>query len=343
MEKFDFGVYIGRFEPFHVAHLASVNFALEQCETLIVVIGSCNKPRTTKNPWTAAERGAMILDSLTYEQQQRIKFVLANDHLYNDNVWVTSVQRQVSEITTGGTEHASPTIALFGHEKDDSSFYLRIFPQWKFIETDEIKGVKGATEIRELYFRGDAEFRGYLPNAVIHFLVKFRETPEFEKLKEEFHFIESYKEAWRGAPFPPMFVTVDAVVFKSGHVLVVKRKGNPGKGLPALPGGVLTQKETTRAGAIRELREETGIKVPNAQLSSAIVDSHVFDHPGRSLRGRTITHAFAIDLGTGELPRVRGSDDAEKAWWMPLNEVFASESSFFEDHFHIITHFAQKF
>jgi cytidyltransferase-like protein len=71
MEKFDFGVYIGRFEPFHVAHLASVKFALERCETLIVVIGSCNKPRTTKNPWTAAERGAMILNSLTYEEQQR--------------------------------------------------------------------------------------------------------------------------------------------------------------------------------------------------------------------------------------------------------------------------------
>lgn len=343
MEKFDFGVYIGRFEPFHVAHLASVQFALERCETLIVVIGSCNKPRTTKNPWTAAERGAMILNSLTYEEQQHIRFVLANDHLYNDNVWVTSVQRQVSEITTSATEHASPTIALFGHEKDDSSFYLRIFPQWKFVETDEIKGVKGATEIRELYFRGDAEFQNYLPAAVTDFLLKFSKSDKFEALKEEFHFIESYKEAWRGAPFPPMFVTVDAVVFKSGHVLVVKRKGNPGKGLFALPGGFLNQKETIRAGAIRELREETGIKVSNAQLSSAIVDSHVFDHPGRSLRGRTITHAFAIDLGTGELPRVRGSDDAEKAWWMPLNEVFASEASFFEDHFHIITHFAQKF
>jgi nicotinamide mononucleotide adenylyltransferase len=139
---------------------------IERCETLIVVIGSCNKPRTTKNPWTAAERGAMILNSLTYEEQQHIRFVLANDHLYNDNVWVTSVQRQVSEITTGATEHASPTIALFGHEKDDSSFYLRIFPQWKFVETDEIKGVKGATEIRELYFRGDAEFQNYLPAAV---------------------------------------------------------------------------------------------------------------------------------------------------------------------------------
>jgi bifunctional NMN adenylyltransferase/nudix hydrolase len=74
MEKFDFGVYIGRFEPFHVAHLASVKFALERCETLIVVIGSCNKPRTTKNPWTAAERGAMILNSLTCHLHKQVTY-----------------------------------------------------------------------------------------------------------------------------------------------------------------------------------------------------------------------------------------------------------------------------
>jgi bifunctional NMN adenylyltransferase/nudix hydrolase len=74
--------------------------------------------------------------------------------------------------------------------------------------------------------------------------------------------IEKYKESWKAAPFPPTFVTVDAVVVQSGHVLLVKRKAMPGAGLWALPGGFLNQEETLLDGAIRELKEETKIKVP---------------------------------------------------------------------------------
>jgi bifunctional NMN adenylyltransferase/nudix hydrolase len=70
------------------------------------------------------------------------------------------------------------------------------------------------------------------------------------------------------------------------------------------------------------------------------VDYKVFDYPKRSLRGRVITHAYLIDLGNGSLPQVKGSDDAEKAIWMPLNEFYSREEEFFEDHFHIINYFA---
>ena len=62
-------------------------------------------------------------------------------------------------------------------------------------------------------------------------------------------------------------------------------------------------------------------------------------HPDRSLRGRTITHAFLIELdgGTGELARVKGSDDARKAKWFTLAEVEQMEEVLFEDHKHIIS------
>jgi bifunctional NMN adenylyltransferase/nudix hydrolase len=73
-------------------------------------------------------------------------------------------------------------------------------------------------------------------------------------------------------------------------------------------------------------------------LKGSIKSKEVFDHPERSLRGRTITTAFLIQLTeTGELPPVKGGDDAAKAFWVPIAEAMAKRDQFFEDHYHIIT------
>jgi bifunctional NMN adenylyltransferase/nudix hydrolase len=162
----------------------------------------------------------------------------------------------------------------------------------------------------------------------------------FETLSEEYQMVKKYKEAWKAAPFPPTFMTVDAVVVQSGHILLVKRGDMPGKGLWALPGGFLNQDEKMLDGAIRELKEETKIKVPVPVLKGSIKSSHTFDAPNRSQRGRTITQAFFIDLGfDSKLPKVKGSDDAEKAFWVPLDEVVRNRDKFFEDHVAIVDYF----
>ncbi|MCP9859000.1 adenylyltransferase/cytidyltransferase family protein [Cyanobium sp. Cruz-8D1] len=71
-------------------------------------------------------------------------------------------------------------------------------------------------------------------------------------------------------------------------------------------------------------------------------DRHVFDAPGRSQRGRVITHAFLIQLKGGVLPSVRGGGDADKAFWMPLADIYAHEDTFFEDHVQILQHFISR-
>lgn len=325
-----------------------VRFALQRAKRLVIIIGSFNQARNIKNPWLGAERIEMIKASLTSQEVERIDFVPIRDYLYNDNLWITEVQEAVHNVV--GDEK---DVILVGHKKDASSYYLKMFPHWEFIETGENNPLN-ATSIREKYFTCDAAFKQDVPAPVASLLSRGwclddscpNEHRQFQNLREEFHHIKSYKEAWRGAPFPPIFVTTDAVVVKSGHVLVVRRKGNPGKGLIALPGGFLQQNETTLVGCLRELKEETGIKVSIDELKKAAGQepvTKVFDHPDRSLRGRTITHAFLINLGHGELPHVKGMDDADKAFWLSLRDVSTRENQFFEDHYHIIHHFTSRF
>ena len=40
MKKYQFGIYIGRFQPLHLGHLQTIKFALEQTEQLILILGS---------------------------------------------------------------------------------------------------------------------------------------------------------------------------------------------------------------------------------------------------------------------------------------------------------------
>jgi len=334
----EFGVFIGRFEPFHVAHFSIVKTALESAKRLIIVVGSAFHARTVKNPWSYDDRVKMITSCLTPEEQARVTCVPARDFLYNDNFWITSVLSNVDQITEGAED-----VVLFGHDKDSSSFYLGLFPQWKFFET-HVNMPTDATHIRKLYFEHDLiGVKDLVPAPVFTFLKEFESTETYQRLHEENKHIVEYKASWSAAPFPPVFVTVDAVVIRSGHVLVVRRRGHPGKGLLALPGGFVNDNETILNACLRELKEETSIKAQKVDIQRALVDQRVFDHPGRSLRGRTITHAFCFNLGNGPLISVKGTDDADKAWWMSLRDVAAREDEFFEDHAHIINHFTARF
>jgi bifunctional NMN adenylyltransferase/nudix hydrolase len=339
-----YGVFIGRFQPFHNGHLSVVNDALSKVDKLIIVIGSANAARNIKNPWTALDRQVMICKALDHKQVQKIDFIHVNDYSYNDNMWVSQVQNSVDDLTDG-----SDDVTLFGCNKDRSSYYLAMFPQWK-ASLGPLTPQLDATLIRDMYFHCDlGTIQNHVPEGVLaqlrrHMMLNMvTPTPEFLALKDEFEKVAAYREAWKGAPYPPTFVTTDAIVIKSGHVLVVRRKCQPGKGLLALPGGFLNQAERIQDGCIRELQEETKIDVSPALLEKSIVAQRVFDHPDHSLRGRTITHAYCFDLGGGKLPRVKGSDDAEKALWIPISEVSGRGNEFFEDHASMIAHFVSKF
>jgi len=328
-------VLIGRFQPLHNAHLEIIKRATALTDQLVIITGSAAQPRTYKNPFTSAERAQMI-KAATGGLTLKVHVEENVDTIYNDQAWAVRVQGIVSKYRILGTK-----TAVIGHKKDESSFYLDMFPQWEYVDVEEIAPLS-AVNIRDLYFKRGANMdfiRGVVPATTFDFLVQFKETAEYEQIIREREFVENYKKQYASLPYPPIFSTADAVVVQSGHVLMIRRRAEPGKGLWALPGGYVNANtdKSVEDAAIRELREETLIKVPAPVLRGSIQRSRVFDAIDRSPRGRIITHAFYILLPDGELPKVKGSDDAEKARWVPIAEVRSDEC--FEDHYEILQHF----
>jgi nicotinamide-nucleotide adenylyltransferase len=57
-------LFIGRFQPFHNGHLATVKFALTKVNKLVIVVGSAQKSHELRNPFAAGERIMMIKESI---------------------------------------------------------------------------------------------------------------------------------------------------------------------------------------------------------------------------------------------------------------------------------------
>jgi len=344
--KYDYLIFIGRFQPFHIGHESVIHKALQLSDKVIVLVGSAYQPRTVRNPWDFNERESLIRTVFSEEENRRILAFPLLDQTYNNQLWIKSVQQLVADIiyTKYSLESEAlapnktrlkpsfPKLGIIGYQKDNSSDYLTQFPQWEREEVANYKNIS-STNIRELYF-DNQEFTNSLNSNIAIALEKFKTTKAFEQVANEFHFVKKYKSAWDKAPYTPMFITVDAVVVQSGHILLIERKAQPGRGLMALPGGFLDANETLKTAVIRELREETRIKVPAPVLAGSITKKEVFDDPYRSARGRTVTHAYLIELKGDKLPKVKGGDDASKAFWIPFAEV--KPEMMFEDHFHII-------
>ena len=116
--------------------------------------------------------------------------------------------------------------------------------------------------------------------------------------------------------YPHPAVTTDCVIFgfdgERLQVLLIERGIEPYKGRWAFPGGFLKMDETAEEGALRELKEETGLE------GAYMEQFHTFSAPERDPRERVITIAY-YDLV--KIQEVKGGDDAVSARWFPLDEI----------------------
>lgn len=142
-----------------------------------------------------------------------------------------------------------------------------------------------------------------------------------------------FLEQYRAGHYERPSVTTDMVIFtvteekadsyrklpeKELRVLLIRRGGHPFLGKWALPGGFVRPNETTEQGAVRELREETGVEdVYLEQL-------YTFSDIGRDPRTWVISCSYMALINSDKLELKAGDDAVDAAWfkisYRPLRE-----------------------
>lgn len=308
------GIFIGRFQPMHQGHLEVLTKAANSVSTLYILVGSANACRSIRNPWTFKERKEKITTTLYVNGITNFKIVPLNDYPYSDNQWVADVQETLESFDV-----QNPTV--FGYYKDGND-YLKLFPFWKYVNvTSVFEG--NATAIREEMY---AQRNALMPQTVL----------------EDFDYYAKESELFKNYPFPETlnFNCADALVECAGNVLLIKRKSAPGKNTWALPGGFRNNTDLTFLDcAIRELLEETNLRIPEKVLRGSIVKTELFDYIKRSygIPRNTLAVHFRVNVNAdGSLPRVSPKDDAIEACWFTLSEAL-NVLALYDDHKGIIS------
>lgn len=307
------GIFIGRFQPIHQGHVHSLGIAASQVDKLYILVGSANQCRSIKNPWTFQERKQMLRSKLRHANIFNYEIIPLNDYRYSDSQWMSDVRA-----TAEHCEMGIPT--LFGHMKDGND-YLNWFPDWPFKSIESDYKINATTIRNQMFDVGDPE----MPATV----------------QDDYAFYQKEKETFKDYPFPETlnFNCSDAILECQGHVLLIQRKFAPGAGAWALPGGFRNQRETFLDCAIRELIEETNVRVPEKVLRGSIVKTELFDDPSRSFGIPRNTMAVYMRINPNpdfSLPRANGADDAALCKWVPLTDAL-NTIQMYDDHKDILS------
>lgn len=150
---------VGRWQPFHLGHLRLLRSAFRLGKKAMIVIGSSNESRTTRNPLTVRERAEMIRRVMSSEGIKRGSYSIVPIRDFgNDALWLSEVERKCgkdSNLVMTGNLH---TAAIFGR-----AGYKVIRP--RFFRKKECN----ATHIRSLIHRG-GKWEHLVPKIVLEYL-----------------------------------------------------------------------------------------------------------------------------------------------------------------------------
>ncbi|WP_407538552.1 adenylyltransferase/cytidyltransferase family protein [Deinococcus radiomollis] len=301
----DTAVLIGRFQPLHRAHLALIRQALESTKMLVIVLGSARSARTVRNPLSDVERAGLIVEMLAGQgfDTGRVRLEAVPDFFYNLPLWVQAVRRAV------GVERA----VLHGFEKDASSFYLRLFPDWAF-QPPGFQSKLNATAVREaMYSRDWQAVEQAVTPEVLAGLRTFADTPAFAELLAD-------RQAIRALAQRGPVRSAGVLLVAGSHMLLKRRTERPGLGLWAIPEG---------PSAWEAARSVTRL------LSRKLLESEEFRNRCLNAPGRTPGLDWQTEATLYTLPhRVPPSPGAA---WVALSALQRTPETFFADHAQGIT------
>lgn len=107
------GLYVGRFQPFHLGHLEAVKHILSHVDDVIIVVGSAQHSHTTENPFTAGERITMVRLSMKEAGVDSGRYlVMPLPDAEFHKVWVAHILSQTPEFHVAFTNEPLTGILL---------------------------------------------------------------------------------------------------------------------------------------------------------------------------------------------------------------------------------------
>ena len=85
MEKVCRGLYIGRFQPYHLGHSQVIQVIAEKVDEIIIGIGSAQQSHQTNNPFTAGERVLMV--SQAVEKLDAKTHIIPIEDIHRNSLW----------------------------------------------------------------------------------------------------------------------------------------------------------------------------------------------------------------------------------------------------------------
>jgi len=155
--KFMRGLYIGRFQPYHLGHQAVLKKIAEEVEEIVIVIGSAQDSHTPENPFTGGERVEMIYAALSESDLRERCVVTPLQDIKRNSVWVSHLQSMVPSFDLVYSNN--PLVVQLISE---AGIQIRKPPMYQ-------RDLYSGTAIRKL-MRENGDWAGLVPAAVARFI-----------------------------------------------------------------------------------------------------------------------------------------------------------------------------
>lgn len=151
------GLYIGRFQPYHLGHQAVLKKIAEEVEEIVIVIGSAQDSHTSENPFTGGERVEMIYAALSESHLRERCYVTPLQDIKRNSVWVSHLQSMAPSFDVVYSNN--PLVVQLVSE---AGIQIRKPPMYQ-------RDLYSGTAIRKL-MRENGDWAGLVPAAVARFI-----------------------------------------------------------------------------------------------------------------------------------------------------------------------------
>jgi nicotinamide-nucleotide adenylyltransferase len=146
------GIYLGRFQPYHLGHHEVLKKIVNEVDEIIVGIGSAQKSHEIDNPFTAGERVIMVSSALA--EFGITHYVIPIEDIQRNSLWVSHVKSMVPPFDIAYTNNplVIELLSEAGIEAKQSPLFKR--------------NIYSGTEIRRMILRGE-NWEHFVPEKVV--------------------------------------------------------------------------------------------------------------------------------------------------------------------------------